>query len=304
MPEHGILAHASRDETDMVSSSIDIFATPTIEVGMESVQHIEVRPISSVNGESIQFNFQQHASNMYLNASGCRLEIVFQILKQSGEALDDDFVGSIVNAVAPSLFESIQMDVNGQAVSELTQSKSHYISYIQSLLSYGPLGASTHMKAQGWIMDQAGRFDLIDEAATTSAKNSGYTQRKADFVTGSPRITLTIPIPHDLWYTDVLFPPNFIPSLKFRRANAKFFMLSKVDNVDVQAKIEDMRIHAPYVTLSKQVVSSHEANFARGAFCSIPMKKIEVYSKTFAAGMRKLEYVDVLTGKMPEAVYL
>ena len=303
---HGIFGHSLRDGGDLVSSATDIFTLPHHEVGMLSSQEVDIRALTFDGDGPYQFTFRNHGEDMYLNPSACRLYLKFQFMKRtSGAKLAADFVGSVVNSIGTSFFSNADISINGQSVTELTQTKTNYVSYLQTLLSYGKGAEETHLKTQGWTMDTAGTFDTVDESNNTAGeKNEGYHTRKAEFITGSPVIELEMAVPHGFFLMDKLVPPAIQVMLSLTRAKENFFMLSSVADPDARVKFLDMRIRAAYVQMSPQIVSSHQASFSRGASCTLPMKKVVVSSQTFAQGLTKLDFTSIAKDEMPEAVYV
>jgi hypothetical protein len=85
---------------------------------------------------------------------------------------------TICNLAASSMWENIQILLNGANVSFVTTTNTHIKAYLETILTFGHDAARTHLTAAGFCMDIAGKFD--DPMSAANLERRSWTARSAE----------------------------------------------------------------------------------------------------------------------------
>ena len=122
---------------ECAKTELGVFAVPPTQTSIEYGNYVEYHPLSSITDSGpIEFDVSSSGQN-YLNFANTQLLVKAKITRGNGDDITDaDRVGG-VNLFLHSLFQQVDVSLNDLQVSQSAGTYS-YLSYIESLLSYGP----------------------------------------------------------------------------------------------------------------------------------------------------------------------
>ena len=121
-------------------------------------------PTTIGNGGPSEF-YVRVIPEKYRDLNNSKIEIKAKIRKADGAALAnaDKVLVAAWNNFLHSLFQTVELDVNGKLVTDPNTSYS-YRGYIDLLVNTPKNLFDTRMKYQGWEKDTAGKFDVTDSS--------------------------------------------------------------------------------------------------------------------------------------------
>lgn len=196
-------------------------------------------------------NLSQH----YLDLSTARLEGSFRIKKSGGGNLGENDLVTFVNNIH-SMFERVEILVNGVLITDFTTNRYGYKAYIENLLSYNNM-ALHHLSALShWHLDDANRFDNTiikdkTENNITTHANTGFV-RRFEKSKESKLVRFSIPIYSDVFQADKVWPSNMSLQIRITKAPIEFFLMAakKTDGTFDSYKVEYQDLHLEITKLS------------------------------------------------------
>ena len=171
-------------ESETVSDALDLFSYPPYQTACEGFFITEVLPSHPLSDASNQICFDLPLSDEFCDLDSTLLSLKVRI--KNGDATDlAAFVQNtreaptqsnsiaFVNNSLNSLFSGVEVKLNGVSVAS-NFFTNPYISYLQSILSYGSDSLKSKLALSGWEIDH----DLAANAAHPGAdENSGFFKR-------------------------------------------------------------------------------------------------------------------------------
>jgi hypothetical protein len=245
----------------IVSEDIDLFSMLDTDPAILGGRTITFRPLSDNIRGPFEFVLSPQASDQYLQLKSIRLTGFGQITKTDGADFESTESVSVVNMFAASLFKAIDISINDMLVSDLSSALAPYQAYIQTIMSYNDSAQKTHLKGQMFHMDEADRFDTLTKDPTNTSNNSGFVTREK-IVRGSRKFDFYIPLSSDILQSDRLLHPSASLKIKLVRQNDAFSLLTSSTDVG-KVNLSNVRLHAHYVTVSPEIVKSHNTAMAK-----------------------------------------
>ena len=177
------MAFVHEDSCECSKTELDLFLVPPTQTAIESSQHIEHRPLSSLSdGAPIEFAIMG-SGDEYLDLSDTYMLVTVKINKTNGSVLveADNAIGPVNNWIH-SLFSQVDVTLNDRLVTPSTNTYA-YRAYIENLLSYGPAAKESHLTSAMWYTDTAGHMNA------TSTSILGFQSRKSR-TAASAKVTL------------------------------------------------------------------------------------------------------------------
>lgn len=204
---------------------------------------------------------------------------------------------SVVNAIAHSIFRSLEVRLGGTIITQ-GDSDYGYRAYIQLLFNTTKEAQETYFHVVGWEKDTAGKFDSFTE-------NKALENRRKNLFTLTDEATGEFLIrPH----TGLTFlNKNIIPyediELTFRRhGQPKFYMMSDVDlgwNIEiVQAAYDVQRYKAttPFVTQVEMMLKEHPLIYN--------IRDSKVHTCTIPQGVQNYNNDGLFRGSIPRHIII
>jgi len=246
--EHGV---GSLQETEhaMMSSMSDLFTMPTVESSMQDGRTTILRPIDKSSEGPFSFKIPSQGAQ-YLQLAATRLYMMLRLVNADGTDLTADAKVAPVNLIGSSLFRSIDVEVNGMPIPQLSNMYSNYKAYIETILSYGKEAVDGHLTSSRVEMDQPTMFHVAD------VTNSGWKERRL-VSAKSAKFEAMIPLHCDLMQCDKLLLPGFELTLKLTRADNSFTVHSADADKSYKIVIDDIRLHIRHLTMAEDILSKH-----------------------------------------------
>jgi hypothetical protein len=282
------------NEDDVMSHSTDIFSSVSKEVSMIDGVSIAYRPTSLTNNGPYTFIINSQG-NQFLQRNSARFWIRAKITKADGTDIGDDAEIAPVCGFAGSFIDKIDVMLDNVEISGLSNVHMNLKYYIETMLSYSSSTKKTHIRASGFYLDEANKFD------TASDENSGFKIRK----THSKKSIIfesMCPIHADFLQSDRLFPPGMGLSLVLSRAPDSFLIHAN-DQGNYKIQIIDMKIYMRHVSLTDAATL--------GILSQLPTTPISLpYTKTIIkkivcnSGITSINVPSMITGSLPRSLIL
>ncbi len=151
------------DSLECTKSELDIFYIPPTQYiydglkwPLSPLQTGQMSELKNVGSKPIEFQFS--GDNCYIDIAKTYLFLQAQILTENGSRLKDEMICAQVNLFMHSLFQQIDVELNGTLVTQ-SQNTYPYRSMIETLLSYGQDSKKSHLTSSLFYKDDAKCFD-------------------------------------------------------------------------------------------------------------------------------------------------
>lgn len=173
-------------------------------------------------------------------------------MKSDGTDLPESLDLSTTNFFIHSLFEILEVYINGKLVS----SKNYYSfqAYLLAHLSYSPEFKSSQLKNGLYFQDT--------NTAIVGDANTGYAARKK-YIAGSKSCELVSRIYDDIFLQDRWIIPNCNISFKLKRAPVEFSLLAPVETNQYLIKLEECIFYVKKEMVHPKIVEIHEKNLEK-----------------------------------------
>lgn len=143
-----------------------------VETSQKTSRTFWIPPLGGVSNQSGPFNFSvEPMVDQYWAANRAAIEATVSILKPNGAEIDSvEDVVAPCNLIGPSLFENIDISINGHHFPGSSGMNSQYKAMIETLLSYDQDARLTHLMCQGFHLDTPGEFGNMDLDELTMMK--------------------------------------------------------------------------------------------------------------------------------------
>lgn len=287
-------------ENDVMSSSTELFRPVSREVTLKSGRDIIISPINTTNSDG-PFDFECPAhGDCYLQMSQTRLYGQFKIVNGDGTNLAADANVGIVNMAAASLFKAIEVEVNGNIVSDLSAANYHYKAYLETLLSYGSNARNTHLRSNMFKEDTPEQMDSI-----AAGRNTGLDHRKT-WCAQSRLMDFMIPLSSDFLMSDRLLPPGTNLKLKLTRNPDRLLIMAADAPATVagyKVHIEKLRLHLRLQEVFPDMLKQHLTTWKTSPV-QLPINRTVVRQYHQPAGVSSMNIPGLFTGKLPKSIII
>jgi hypothetical protein len=299
-------------ENDLMCHSIDMFKKPKKELALSHGRTICVPPNNGTMSSG-PYIFQIPATGTnFIQSSLTKMYGKCKITKPDGSDIETGKNFSIVNMFPVSLFETIDIEVNGSAISELSSTLHHYKTFIESTLCYGMDAAQSHLLSGLYHPDRSFEFDsttktpaAAEKTATTPAvlytPTTGY-QKRAEIVKESKVFDFCIPLQHSFLMVDTFLPPNVPFTIKLTRSSDAFSIIDgDATKGNYKVEILELKLYVRLVELHPQAQSG-----LMGALQKEPahyqMNKTVLKNFSVASGSQGFQQGQIFTGIIPKTI--
>lgn len=284
-------------ESDVTSDITELFRHPPQETSLLSGRTLTFRRLNENNEGPYVFNIHPHGMQ-YLQLSTARLFIEGNIVHSDGTALAVDEKGDVALTNLPgcAIFSSIDISIDGTPYPELSNKFANYKGYLETVLTYSPEAATSHLAAAHFRMDTPKLFNTFE------ATNEVHVKRSA-FCDTSRMLQISTPLPSDFFQVDRLFPPGTRITLTLNRAEDRFFICSSKNDKSYKFQIRDMYLNIRHVTLSPEIVQQHQKDVESGKPILLPYNRTTITTFSYAAGTPSIRPI-LLEGPLPKFLML
>ena len=285
------MAFVHEDSCECSKTELDLFLVPPTQTAIESSQHIEHRPLSSLSdGAPIEFAIMG-SGDEYLDLSDTYMLVTVKINNPNGSSLAeaDNAIGPVNNWIH-SLFSQVDVTLNDRLVTPSTNTYA-YRAYIENLLSYGPAAKESHLTSAMWYTDTSGYMN------DTSTNNLGFNLRKSRTAL-SAKVTL-VARPHiDLAFQDRFILNGVDIKMRFVLSKSLFNLMGTA-----VSHIDDMSLFVRKVKVSPSVVVGHLKAMEHGT-AKYPIRRVETKVFSIPKGNLSANQENLFLGQLPKRVII
>ena len=230
------------------NSALMIFDHKPIQDDIRGYSEVIYYPKTHPSGGGpIEFEIPGNAEE-YIDVNNTRIHIRLKVVKGDGKDIAAADKVALTNLPIASLFSDVTLTLHNTQV-DGGQTAYPYIAYFNTLLNMHPAAKKTHLRASGWYMDEAEKFD--DDTG------KGFTARK-NLLGASDTIELYGPLYLDFFRQERYLISNVPINLKFLRSKPEFALIGH-NNASKSFKIEikEMRLHTRQMLMNPSVISGH-----------------------------------------------
>ena len=304
-PGRHVQAGMSFTENDVASHSTDLFRPIEQEVSMRETSSITLRPVSLAQAGPFQFNIPSKG-NQYIQLAATRLHVRGQVFnKYNGAPVRIEDGVALCNLPANSLFQTIEIDIGGVAISQLQNANCNYKCLVDTLLSYDDQSKQGHLACSGWEPDFPEYFDDLRFDPDEKKNNTFNTGLQARRIRMDHPWEYCVPLHSDLFRCDRLMPPGVDLTVRLIRAKDNFLLmhLPDDDGSEYVIKLIDLRLHVRYVSVTDEIIKRHQELMTKQPIL-MPIKKTEITAHHFGAGVTNLDLTNLFQNRLPKSLII
>jgi hypothetical protein len=287
-------------ENGLISDPTDLFRDAKTELTQKDGRWIVYEPINLNSQDEFIFNIPPQGLT-YLNLRLSRLQIEAKIVHEDNTDIpggDDGDSGKIafLNLPGSSMFSNIDISLDGNPLSDLSNSYAHYKAYLDTIMSYSDSAAICHLRSAHFAMDDPGKFDVFN------ATNDGFGDR-ASSVGASETFTINTPLYSDFFQIEKLFPPGVKLTLKLVRAPNKFVICTSLKKT-YKIVVQSIKLWMRHITLFENIVQQHQRLLAADHPVILPFRKTEIVTFAFANNLNAISVKNMISGTLPRSVII
>jgi hypothetical protein len=285
---------------------VDLFQPMAKEVGLRGGREVILQPTSmSSSSGPFEFIFPSHGGQ-YVQLSHTRLYGVCRIVKADGTNLAAAAPVSIVNMFPASLWKAIEVEVNGNVVSDLSSAHAHLKAYLETILSYGHDAQNTHLRAAMFQMDTVNQFDAPFDSPADAPENLALVRNVAAqtrqlVMKKSGKFDFMIPLSSDFLMSDRLLPPGVELKIRLIRNQDSLSIMSMEDNAAYTVVIDKLRLHMRLIELSPTLMHKHLSEWKTRPVL-MPINRTVIRQYHISQGHASINIPSLFIGRLPKTV--
>ena len=266
-------------ETGSISTSLDLFAAPVVDVGVESIRTINVLPTSGVmNDNAIEFVIPPDNS-AYVDLNNTRLHLNYKVSKVDGTMFDSEKKCGFIRLFPHTLFKQIDLYMGDRCVSTSTNTYP-YRAFLETALSY-PSNVKNELLA---ATEQWGGGSLTKNAANTFES--------------------IIPLHLDMCNQGKLIVNGLPLKIRLIRNSPGFSILKDAsDTNSYQIVIEKASLYVRTVEPTASLLLSHESQLSRENVV-YSIDRVWVKSYTLSSGLADTTISNLFLGELPNRIFV
>lgn len=284
----------------VLKPELDIFRPRQVQVSLDSVETLFLKPINSYNARSkrLEFYHPGKGSDYYRNLANTYFYFKFKLTKPDGSALDTTKKAAVVNYIGQTIISSLEIMLNNTVITRNTDNYP-YRAYLEALLGSNENDAACHLAAGGFYID-TGKGKEITEY--DEAKNLGLASRLAWAGTGS-EVEVISRLCTDIGRSRLYVPSGLDLHINLNLAPDPFILMapSTTTASDVVFSLVDATLYTEIVYVSELSETGIERTLLdRNAI--YPLQNIEVHSVNVSANQKHVSIDNLFTGKLPSVL--
>jgi len=289
------MAFLHQKSCECVKTELDLFSLPPTQTSIESGKWVQYKPISSLTDDSpVEFVVPGHGDE-YTDLSQTLLHVKATIRKSDGEAVTGDDAKKEVGPVnnwLHSLFSQVDLYMNNKLVSPQNNTYA-YRAYLENLLTYGGDAKASHLTAELFYEDTAGKMDNCEEA------NQGLVSRRR-YVSGSRYVDMIGHLHVDLCNQEKFVLNGIEMRFRLIRSRNSFTIMSKTVT-DYKVDIAEVNLFVRRCKINPSVLLAHSKTLESGS-AKYPITRVEVKTVTLPTGITGKTLDSVFLGQLPKRV--
>jgi hypothetical protein len=264
------ILHPKSVETQI--PQLDLFAVNPTQMSVKSGRYVPyTAKISNSNisgGGSVIFDLD--VTNNFRDYNDSKLHLQCKIINADGTNLAENQVAAFVNNPISSLFQNIEIDINGNVITK-NNGTDAYRCYIQQKLSQNQDSKETRLTCSGYYEDDPGLFDSIDLNENNNLVNSGF-RKRFSLCKESSIADLIGDVQADFFATGKYVPGELKTKLTLTRAKDSFCIMG--DKKDYKVEIVQAIFYLREVEVSGSIKMEILDNWIKEPL-RYPIKKTE-----------------------------
>jgi len=284
-------------------SGFDIFKQTPIQTSTEKTFYQIYQPLGALNEESV-LEFDIPPSENYLDLKHSFIHLDVKVTKDTGGDIADADDVSVVNNFLHSLFQRVDLEVNGVVVSDSTNLYP-YRAYVNTLLNYSEQSKNSFLSQVAWEKDDAGEFD----PDLTKAFSGSLTSRKT-YIEDSKTCELRGRLHLDLFEQPLHLLPHVRLHFKFIRSSPEFSLLVKPVAAGTAAskykiKFTKAELHIRKIKSTEVLSLTHEKILLKeNHLANYSIRRIYCRHFNISNGDSNFVRQDMFQSKRPDVLFL
>ena len=252
-------------------SELLLFDPVSQQICMDRAKWVDVYPLNPIGIGPIEFNVYG-TPDTYIDTNDTMLYVSCRIKPKDAAKKPVNTDVAPVNNMLHSLFSDVTVDLNDKRI----EGGSHmyaYKSYLSSLLNYGKETKNAQLIAEGFIMDESGKFD--------SKTNKGHVQRSTQCADGV-NFELSGPLNISFFQQSKYLLPGVNIRIKLLRNKPEHCVMNFGDK-EVLLEITRAVLYMRRVQVSPTVMKAHEDGLLKSN-AIYPVQRCEVTNYTLSKG--------------------
>jgi hypothetical protein len=281
----------------LLTSSTDLYSHEEyVESEIVFMHQERAPPQSEYNNPQIPVTFPLNnmGENHWLKLDECRYRGRFRVLDNEGKVLPDTEKIAIINS-AQSMIDKIEILINGNIVSDLSQIRYSIKSYLETLLSCSK-GSTNHLSPLAlWYMDEPGKHNLVELEGTNT--NSGFVARNK-LIKGSKWCYFNLPLHIDIFQIRKLWPSGLNLQVRIYRSSPNFILMSGESNKTYQIEYSQLELEFSKCTLNPKIQQAHQLRLVNKNM-HIDFDKVVIYETSLKENQTLVNIPNLYQGALP-----
>ena len=275
-----------------LNSGLDLYSVPATDTSLlHGAKWVEYSPLVA-GVDPIEFTIPKGTTS-FIDLSKTELLVELQIVKDTGDAIDDGKVG-LVNNPLHSMIKQFSIRLNGTLITEQSDTYA-YRAYIESLLNYTRMEKDSFLTSALFYKDEAGKMDEPDPSKANG--NKGLLARSQFTLTSNIVGLMGTPF-CDIFQTDRFLVPNVEIKIKINIHSNEFLLMSEAGTEQVKIVSAKLRIRQVNVTPSVNM----KLNLGMAKY---PLRTVSTHLKTLTNGVMSESFSNIFNnGIIPERLII
>lgn len=274
-------------------TEFDLFSKPSLNTdyyAWNDYTYKPKNPIQSTEHNPVIFEIGNEDSKLYTLLQTVRIDGQIRVSHTDGTPLADGEKVSVSNLMPHSLFQSIDIKINAQPVSDHARLYPQR-AFIHALYSYSKEVKSVNLLSEFYLEDEASNTEAVSETSSAFKERSQLIEgSRVCFISFEPKIdTLTI---------GRFFPPGHTISFEFIRAPSHFTLMSEDSSKQYKIDILDLSLTCRQVLPMPQIESKlHKMLSVKDVH--LPVTRLVSRTRSLHAGLYDGTISNAISGRAP-----
>ncbi len=261
---------------EVKNSQLCLFDRPAVQTDFIRNTTADYYPLNNISAGG-PFEFTIPGSNdEYIDVNDIKLYVLAKVTKADGKPIvtATDKVG-LNNLPISTLFQDVSLTIEDKQI-EGGQMCYPYLGYFSTVMQFTPAAQESHMLAQGWYKDEAGKFE--------DATNSGFASR-AELMKDGKSFELMGPLFLNFFRQSQYLISQTEMRVKLLPSKPEFALNVYGAYKDYKIVFEELILYVPRYTLNPSVINGHATGLKRQN-ALYPMLHSEVTTFTIPKGQK------------------
>lgn len=260
---------------EVKNSALCLFDEPAVQTDIKHNVTVDYYPLTTVSsGGPIEFSIPGSAEE-YIDVNDIQLYVRAKVTRADGKDIDKVDVVGLNNLPIGTLFQDVSLMIEDKQV-EGGQMCYPYQAYFSTVMQFTPSAQKSHMRAQGWFKDEAGKFE--------DATNSGF-EARSELIAKSKSFELMGPLFLNFFRQGQFLMSQTDMRVKLLPSKPEFALNAYGPNRDYKIAFEEVVLYVPRYTLNASVINGHAAGLKRQN-AIYPLHHTEVTTYTIPKGQK------------------